>query len=511
MSISINRNKQIYFLLLVIAILVMLLPQLYLYSHTSDDAYITYRYATRLANGEGLTFNPGERVEGFSNPLWVLLITGFIKMLPLEAPIIGHLLGLSFSIGTVVVIWRLFINDTDSLSDGIISLIICMAIIFSNPGFHVYATAGLEGPLVMFLVTFGIFLTLQNRKSALILAAVMFGFLGISRPEGLLYAILWYIFAIRLDHTKHFSIKFELWLLSVIFSPSILYECFRIIYYDSLLPNTGLAKPPGVFGSGIIFIIAYFFPWVVSLTPFLLLFLIRVKQTIYFKNALRVCIGPILASLVFVVYAQSDWMPFGRFITPIWPVVAIVLTYWVYPKLNFLKQHLVLKSFQLPYIMAVLTIVLASFFTWKTQIIAYVRNDKLNMLMRGKDQLKVGEWLSRNVKDGTTVATLRLGGISYAAPDLVFWDIYGLTDKEEAIFISNKKPGGFKNDPIWNRSPEIIAAVNVPADWSYTGDEEYLNWLRNHYSFVRSFPQGNYGTFDLWVRNDALNVFSSNN
>ena len=38
-----------------------------------DDDYICYRYAQNLAAGEGLVFNVGERFEGFTTPLWVLL------------------------------------------------------------------------------------------------------------------------------------------------------------------------------------------------------------------------------------------------------------------------------------------------------------------------------------------------------------------------------------------------------------------------------------------------------
>src|SRR5688500_1706387 len=60
-----------------------LVHALYGYSHEdlsghaagSDDAYISYRYARNLADGAGLTFNPGERVEGYSNLLYVLLLT----------------------------------------------------------------------------------------------------------------------------------------------------------------------------------------------------------------------------------------------------------------------------------------------------------------------------------------------------------------------------------------------------------------------------------------------------
>ena len=41
-------------------------------SEFTDDAFISFRYARHLIDGQGLVYNPGERVEGFSNLLWVL-------------------------------------------------------------------------------------------------------------------------------------------------------------------------------------------------------------------------------------------------------------------------------------------------------------------------------------------------------------------------------------------------------------------------------------------------------
>src|SRR5262249_51029964 len=38
----------------------------------SEDAYITFRYSRNLVLGYGLTYNPGERVMGFSSPLWTV-------------------------------------------------------------------------------------------------------------------------------------------------------------------------------------------------------------------------------------------------------------------------------------------------------------------------------------------------------------------------------------------------------------------------------------------------------
>jgi hypothetical protein len=48
----------------------------YYWPFLSDDALVSLRYATRLASGSGLTWTDGERVEGYSNLLWVLLTAG---------------------------------------------------------------------------------------------------------------------------------------------------------------------------------------------------------------------------------------------------------------------------------------------------------------------------------------------------------------------------------------------------------------------------------------------------
>src|SRR5262245_29201172 len=63
-----------------------------------DDAYISYRYARNLDLGQGLVFNPGERVEGYSNLLYVLIIA-------LGMPVVGvqHVYVLSACLNLVFV------------------------------------------------------------------------------------------------------------------------------------------------------------------------------------------------------------------------------------------------------------------------------------------------------------------------------------------------------------------------------------------------------------------------
>ena len=60
----------------------LLLHSLFYFHYTSDDAYISYRYARNLADGVGLVWNPGEHVEGYSNFLWVVILAGLNKLGP---------------------------------------------------------------------------------------------------------------------------------------------------------------------------------------------------------------------------------------------------------------------------------------------------------------------------------------------------------------------------------------------------------------------------------------------
>ena len=40
-----------------------------------DDAFVSFRTADNLINGHGLTWNAGERVQAFTNPLWLFAIS----------------------------------------------------------------------------------------------------------------------------------------------------------------------------------------------------------------------------------------------------------------------------------------------------------------------------------------------------------------------------------------------------------------------------------------------------
>jgi len=80
------------YLLVLIALTARLLPG----ARTIDDAYITFRYSRNLLAGEGLVYNPGERVLGTTTPLYAGLLAGFgLFTGGTEAPFPGIAVGIN--------------------------------------------------------------------------------------------------------------------------------------------------------------------------------------------------------------------------------------------------------------------------------------------------------------------------------------------------------------------------------------------------------------------------------
>src|SRR5262249_51797147 len=73
-----------------------------------DDAMISMRYAHNLVHGYGLVWNPGEAVEGYTDPLWVLVMAGMITLFGTNGAVLAvQVLGLLIVVALVPVMLRL--------------------------------------------------------------------------------------------------------------------------------------------------------------------------------------------------------------------------------------------------------------------------------------------------------------------------------------------------------------------------------------------------------------------
>lgn len=74
-------------------------PFLYLVFHfnfLSDDSFISFRYSENLVNGYGIRYNLHENppIEGFSSPLWVLIIA-LLKIIRIEPELASRVISIA--------------------------------------------------------------------------------------------------------------------------------------------------------------------------------------------------------------------------------------------------------------------------------------------------------------------------------------------------------------------------------------------------------------------------------
>src|SRR4249920_3126077 len=112
---------------------------------TLDDAYITYRYARHLAEGYGLGAwnHVGEHVEGYSSPLWTVLLAGAAR-LGVDVRIASKVFGTAAALTVMAVLFRRR-DDRPAVLTGVF-----LALYLP---FMLYAASGMEAVAFTSLVT----------------------------------------------------------------------------------------------------------------------------------------------------------------------------------------------------------------------------------------------------------------------------------------------------------------------------------------------------------------------
>lgn len=146
-----------------------------------EDALIVLRYARNIVNGEGMVFNPGERVLGVSTPLFTLLSTLFVTGDVARAPDLQNLFGIvSLAVEAVLAgfLTRRFGYPSLALP--------VQLLVLSNFG-HNYLYFGMEVHLYAALVFATYLLLLKDREWAL---GVVLGLAFLVRYDAALLALL---------------------------------------------------------------------------------------------------------------------------------------------------------------------------------------------------------------------------------------------------------------------------------------------------------------------------------
>ena len=194
-----------------------------------DDAFIYFRYVDNwVLLGRGLTFNQGEFVEGFSSPLWVLVLAPF-RWAGMEYPLLMRLL----AVATYALFWALAVRVNRLLSPAGRSVNLLTAFLPFCYAVGCYFTSGLESPLVQVLaVAFALLVLAPTSR----VAQVLVGLGPLLRPE---LAVPWAIVAAwAWWRSRRFP-------LALVLTTSVSlggWLVVRVAYYAELLPNTFYLK-----------------------------------------------------------------------------------------------------------------------------------------------------------------------------------------------------------------------------------------------------------------------------
>ncbi|HWC29347.1 MAG TPA: hypothetical protein VG845_04610 [Dehalococcoidia bacterium] len=239
-------------------VLTVAAPMLIFLAHSSlfwgwivDDAGISFAYARSLVRGDGLVSQPGfEAVEGYSNPLWVLLQAPFMLTGLFDAGITPKVLSVGLVAVSFVLLYEAMTlamprrREWWSRAAPALPLLLLSV----NTSFVVWTTSGLENPLFVFELSLLLYLSMRTvmTRELTLGAAFVVGLVvaaaALTRPDGVLLALAYPFLVLGLgtpavERTRHLVAYF-----AAVALPMVAFLSFRFWYFGELYPNTYYAK-----------------------------------------------------------------------------------------------------------------------------------------------------------------------------------------------------------------------------------------------------------------------------
>ena len=437
-------------LLLVVAALLFTAHAFHYRSWVEDDSFITYRYARNLAEGNGPVFNVGEKVEGYSNPAWMLCAAAVLAVGgdPLvAAQVISWMCGL-------VVLWlayslaRRWHPEGEGWAAGLAPLLLAAAPLLPR-----HAMTGMETvPFAACLLAavWGALAAREGRGRWLQLTALIL--MCLLRPEGSAFALLILVLG-GSDRLRWAGVLAVLALLTG----------HRLLYFGQVLPNTFFAKVTGQ-GRGLVEGVLYTVDFLRESGGGLLVGLFLAGLLIDPRNrrSFGLVAGILVLQVAAVLAAGGDWFHFYRFYAPVYPLLLCgaaagvgllheMITGQMLP-LSRRGRPLVVGAF-------VLALGVMGLNIYKTE--REVQRVVMSHVSAGTYLTdaygETGRWLAANTAPAARVAASDIGLIGWHSKRHIV-DMFGLVDSHIARREGRQH---FKSDPAYvlGQHPDFVVLV----------------------------------------------------
>ncbi len=262
-----------------------------------DDAYIQFRYAANLAAGHGPVFNAGERIEGASGGVWIVLLGLTSAVTGCDPAVAGRIL--SLAAGVLATAAAATVGGTLGGRESAAASALLWAAL---PTPALYAATGLETTAFALALWALAAAALSERRSLAVAAGALVATL---RPEGVLLGACALPFWGRLGRAARLA-------LGSLLASFVLTAGVRLLYYGLPVPRSALVK--GVTAAaGIGPGLAYLGQALIEWWPLLLAAPWIARRH---RAALPV-LCPVGAWTLLVVARGGDWMPGGRYLLPL--------------------------------------------------------------------------------------------------------------------------------------------------------------------------------------------------
>lgn len=417
-----------------------------------DDAFISFRYARNLAEHGALEFNLGERVEGYTNFLWVVVLAALHALgvaPPRAAPVLTGLGALAGLVAAVLLARALRQRlGAPPAPGGLRALdLVPAALLVSLPEHMVWAHGGLETSWAAATVLGSLAAWVSGRPR---LAAGLGAAAMLLRPDGLVplaaFGVGWLgvvgVAVLRAEGRgalRRLPRRRLVQAALVLVLPLVLHLAWRRSYYGAWLPNTWFVKAHGALlrdGYGRDYVAAWLDAMpLIHAAPLLLLARWR-----HLVLAL-----PLVAVVAYGYWVGGDFMAYGRFYVVATGLYA-VLVGWLLADGGERLARVVARGVATR-VAAALPVVLGLLLAAATGLRARARwQDDVarpSGWLDGKWEgvaamdrfarvgLAVGQWMHDNLPPDTLLSVGAAGAVPYGA-DLPVVDAYGLVDPELA-------------------------------------------------------------------------------
>lgn len=262
----------------------------------AEDSYISFRVVDNFLSGYGLTWNPGERVQVYTDPLFLFLLiigTAITRDVYWASVVVSLLLSMAA---------YFVLTGKRSAS----AIVVMTAILLSSRAFMDFSISGMENPATHLGVAAFLW-AYWNRREPLLLTFIA-SLTALNRMD----TILLFLPALAMIYWQTGR---KVWVDAAVgFLPLFAWEAFSVFYYGFPFPNTAYAKLGAgidkmhLFGQGLEYLQCSLDWDNVTALVIVAGFLLAIR-----KREWSLALG-LLLSILYVVRIGGDFMA-GRFLT----------------------------------------------------------------------------------------------------------------------------------------------------------------------------------------------------